>query len=93
MGLGLGGETWQDVTPYRASGAVYVNTTGKPIMVMVTAPDWNGATQMSIHLNGVWWEPTRQVGGHQTITFIVPNNTTYGMSCHLGYFMYFWELR
>lgn len=44
IGLGSNQQTWTDVTASRAFGTTYTNSTGRPIMVMVTGTGNNSAT-------------------------------------------------
>jgi len=70
------GQTWQDVSGSRAfGGAVYQNTTGRPIMVSCGAPD-NSEFQVSID-NVTWLQlgatDTDQDNGSQPGGFIIPD--------------------
>jgi hypothetical protein len=82
-GIGIG-QTWQDVTGSRALGTTYTNSTGKPIMVAV-----------SLQVNGAFNFSSATVGGvtvaqfgssdsqntdRNTVSFIVPNSTTYSIT-------------
>lgn len=89
MGLGWGGQVWQDVTVIRASGTVYTNTTGRPIQVIVTFPDTSGGTPLAtIVVGGVTiLSVNYDSGGGYGVSnpsFIVPNNTTYSVSATGG---------
>jgi hypothetical protein len=78
------GQTWQDVTGSRALGTTYTNSTGKPIMAAV-----------SLQVNGAFNFSSATVGGvtvaqfgssdsantdRNTVSFIVPNSTTYSIT-------------
>lgn len=86
-GLGLNGETWQNVIGSRSSGTTYTNSTGYPIMVNVTqnASNNSGAT---LYVNGVWVaafvHSAGQQGGYATMSAIVPNGATYVATCPAG---------
>jgi len=57
------GQTWQSVTSSRALSTFYYNTTGKPILISVTAT--NAVGQQIIYINGV------------TVTDVYSSATTY----------------
>jgi len=82
-GIGIS-QTWQDVTGSRALGTTYTNSTGKPIMVVV-----------SLQVNGAFNFSSATVGGvtvaqfgssdsqntdRNTVSFIVPNSTNYSIT-------------
>jgi len=80
-GLGLGGETWQDVTGSRSFGSTYTNSLSKPIMVAVSYTAVSGST-VSVSVGGVTIKST---GAHattekDTFSFIVPPSTDYSVS-------------
>ena len=60
--LGVG-QTWQDVTASRAAGVTYTNTTGKPIMVII-----------SDSLSSGWSTSVTVDGG----SFVFGGNNSYG---------------
>lgn len=62
------GQTWQDVTGSRVSGTTYTNSTGKPIMVILTFA--GGSANLTI--NGI---QTGAIGYLQCA--IIPNGSTY----------------
>jgi hypothetical protein len=84
-GIGIG-QTWQDVTGSRALGTTYTNSTGKPIMVVVT--NYNGGANgvflqitvagVQILTNGGW--PGGANAMYATGSVIVPNGSTYSAS-------------
>lgn len=88
-------QTWQNVTGSRTAGTTYTNSTGKPIMVTVTAYK-TGSTPASIcYVDGVQvayidGTGTNDVGIHSTSSFIVPDESTYQVSYA---FEYWSELR
>lgn len=73
-------QTWQSVFFSRGFGVTYTNTTGKPIMVAITATVLNTSTWFAyvdgtliIYNNGSGATSNAPVTG----TFIVPNGSTY----------------
>lgn len=70
-------QTWQSVT--RAIGTTYTNSTGKPIMVAITASCSNGFTVQGLTINGVsvYAGSVNVVGAACGFTLIVPNGATY----------------
>ena len=80
--LGMGYQSWNDVTTSRASGATYTNTTGSPIMLCVSFPDTVGGTATaSAYVNGatifsVIYDGGSQVGNIAQ-TILVPAGATY----------------
>ncbi|UFK92836.1 MULTISPECIES: phage tail protein [Providencia] len=81
-GSGLGyGQTWQNVKASRAVGTVYTNSTGKPIVLLVTASTsandrMNG---INIHVNGVViaTSMTYGNGAKAPVSAIIPHGATY----------------
>lgn len=71
------GQTWQSVT--RSIGTTYTNSTGKPIMVAITATCSSGNTVQGLTINGV----AVYAGACDVATLgvgfalIVPNGATY----------------
>jgi hypothetical protein len=86
-GLGLNGETWQNVIGSRSSGTTYTNSTGYPIMVNVTQNASN-SSNATLYVNGVWVaafiHSAGQQGGYATMSAIVPNGATYVATCPAG---------
>ena len=92
------GQSWQDVTASRALSTTYTNSTGKAILVnvCVTCTDNDGGMTATVGGVRVGFSSGRQSSGtgewQNTITFIVPNLTSYVVSGNSG--MVFWsELR
>jgi len=92
-GLGLGGETWHDVTASRSSGTTYTNSYTYPIMVGVgLRASSSGPTATSLYVNGVQvananfggWTGT----GCWPASAIVPSGATYSVTG--GYGLYYW---
>ena len=81
-GIGYG-QTWTDVTSSRAISTTYTNSTGKPIMVIVSGTG-NGANGLwGVTLNGAitFYTPsTYTTSVWTTASFIVPNGNTYALS-------------
>ncbi|WP_275074902.1 phage tail protein [Providencia rettgeri] len=81
-GSGLGyGQTWQNVKASRAVGTVYTNSTGKPIVLLVTASTsandrMNG---INIHVNGVViaTSMTYGNGAKAPVSAVIPHGSTY----------------
>jgi len=86
------GQTWTDVrvTPGRASGTTYTNSTGKPIQVLIVyamSGDRGGQNgNATVLINGISINPNFVItdgGGwsaRQTISFIIPNGNTYSFT-------------
>jgi hypothetical protein len=95
-GLGIGGETWIDVTGSRALGTEYTNTYGKPIAVIVqVGAQSNG---IYIYINGTlvirhWYDVNPGAGqvGYGSGMVIIPPGATY--SAGGGPLRLWWELR
>ncbi len=75
------GQTWQDVTAYRAKGVTYTNSTGKPIAVSITLTDQGGSNYV-VYVNGVVIINVWDYGssGAQDSFFIVPTGASYAIS-------------
>jgi len=75
-GSGIGvGQTWTDLTSSRVSGTTYTNSTGKPIMVLVSG----GSLTVSYTINGISGMTSSSTSFMQ-ISFIVPNGNTYSVT-------------
>lgn len=88
------GQTWQNLSASRAPGVVYTNTTGRPIMVNISANP-TGST-ISASVDGVQVGITTTVSGYsnyQTMSFIVPAGSSYTTSAVAGSINYWAELR
>ena len=70
-------QTWQ--SPSRAIGTTYTNSTGKPIMVAITATCTAGNTVQGLIINGATvYAGSVNVNGLATgFALIVPNGATY----------------
>jgi hypothetical protein len=95
-GLGLSGETWQDVTSSRSTGTNYTNSYGKPIaVIMQVGAQTNG---IYIYINDVlvirhWYDVNGGAGqvGYSSGMIIIPAGSTY--RCDNGPLRLWWELR
>ena len=83
-GLGLGGETWNNVTSSRSSGTTYTNNYSYPIAVSASGTAANGSPSITIVVNGVtvsyfnWqFNGAGAVSGGFTI---VPAGATYSLT-------------
>jgi len=70
-------QTWQ--APTRAIGTTYTNSTGKPIMVAITASCNTAGTVQGLVIAGatVYVAATNSAGGYFGFTIIVPDGATY----------------
>jgi hypothetical protein len=76
------GQTWQDVTASRVAGTTYTNSTGNPIMVMITTYKVGNSARTNFYVGNVIigfadGTGTNDVGIHGAASFIVPNGLTY----------------
>jgi hypothetical protein len=99
-GLGIS-QSWSDVTSSRASGTTYTNSTGKPIMVNITARhSAYVGTLYTAYLTVGGVQVCEQYGNNDgsgeyhylTMSAVVPNGTTYVFS-GTGGFGAWYELR
>jgi hypothetical protein len=82
------GQSWQDMTPQRAAGVNYVNSTGRPIQVSVAAQAGQVGNYFVLYVNGV---PAAYSGsGFSTGAIIacqpviVPPDATYSLATSSG---------
>lgn len=82
------GQSWQDMTPQRAAGVNYVNSTGRPIQVSVVAQAGQVGNYFVLYVNGV---PAAYSGsGFSTGAIIacqpviVPPDATYSLATSSG---------
>ena len=95
--LGVG-QTWTNVTASRAIATQYTNTTGKPILVVIscTGNGANGLFGAMVDGSTIMYSPSTASSGYWTsVSFVVPNGSTYntnqqGANVTLGIW---WELR
>jgi hypothetical protein len=80
-GLGLGGETWQNVAGSRAVGSTYTNSETYPIQVLVTLVNTSGAW---FYINGnlvirQFYDVNTGAGqtGYSFVSAIIPPGSTY----------------
>ena len=88
-------QTWQNVSGSRTAGTTYTNSTGKPIMVNVTAYKIGSSSPTICYVDSVQVAfmdaaGTNDVGNYTTSSFIVPNGSTYQVT---NEFSYWSELR
>lgn len=86
-------QAWVDVTSSRSSGVTYTNTTGRPIVVMVTGDGNNSSASTTINVGGVNIGAIVSSGSfniEKSLSFVVPNGTSYTMT---GAFVKVAELR
>lgn len=89
------GQTWQDVTVSRAVGTIYVNNTGKPIMVSIVASAIGGADNHYLYVGDVIVSGylDQEGGDHTPFSAIVPNGSTYRLTIGSGQLIRWVELR
>ena len=74
------GQTWQDVTAWRALGTTYTNSTGKPIYVIVVNEFQNNADPIEVFVNNIKLlsvDKGNGVGWLGDTSFVVPAGQTY----------------
>jgi hypothetical protein len=85
-GVGTGSQTWQDVTANRSAGTTYTNSTGKPILIIVSAQVNSKNTFYTyIFVDGVRVSYAFGGGGADSYyalpySVIVPNGSTYSVT-------------
>lgn len=84
------GQTWQGVS--RSAGVTYTNSTGKPIMVVVTCLKGGNITVEGTLIAYIDEYSTGEDGDRANAWFIVPNNQTYRVNAPLVV-IYWTELR
>lgn len=81
------GQTWQNVTGSRVFGTTYTNTTGRPILVQVTASNIN-TTTWSLSVGGNQVATANGSGNNnnaaKTLTAVVPPGQTYSATVSAG---------
>ncbi len=82
-------QTWQDVSTSRKSGVTYTNTTGKPIMVMLTFNHDNTIVNLYINGNSVAYMSEGTQYGN--ISFILPDGDNYQVQSNAGGNMVKWQ--
>ena len=100
-GIGIS-QTWQNFTSSRALGTTYTNSTGRPIMIAVTAYNAGGSGDkaISFYINGsvVMVNGSFSSTGtpYQSGTLIIPDGATYQAATTGGVTLTlyaWWELR
>jgi len=75
------GQTWQDITASRTTGVTYTNTTGKPIMVLISySSDGN---DVLFYINEKIQSSTTEVAAGAakvSISMVIPNGSTYNIT-------------
>jgi hypothetical protein len=90
-------QTWTNVTGSRATGTTYTNSTGRPIMVVVT-PVPSGSLIGTFNISGsavglIQFTPSGG-GGGSPFFYIIPNGVTYSVTNNSNFSIsYWWELR
>jgi hypothetical protein len=78
------GQTWQDLTASRSTGVTYTNSTGRPILLCITATNFQTCT-ITCTINGVLMGGSSFPGqGSVGITTVVPNGLTYYIGVSSG---------
>lgn len=91
------GQTWQNVAASRAMGTIYTNSTGKPIFVIIS-PNASANLIGTLEINGsnagfIQFTPSGG-GGGCSISFMVPDGSTYKMVNNANFgIQFWWELR
>jgi hypothetical protein len=88
-------QTWQNMlspSVQRASNVSYTNSTGKPIMVAVSASTGNGYLRFYIN-NVLVGEQGGDYNNSNSFTFIIPNGDSYKAVSGGGGISYWFELR
>lgn len=91
------GQTWTNVTGSRATGTTYTNSTGRPIMVVVS-PVASGSLIGTFNIGGssvgvVQFTPSGG-GGGSPFFYIIPNGITYSVTNNSNFSIStWWELR
>jgi len=86
-GGGIGsGQTWTNVTSSRSMGTTYTNSTGKPILVLITFNGSGPGARHDVYIDSVniaqcyatdYYSGSAATTHYQMGTFIVPNGSTY----------------
>ena len=86
-GLGIN-QNWTNVSGSRALGTTYTNSTGSPIMVMMTS---QGQITVTVNSNTLM-APFYNASATWPVTFVVPNGQTYSIASTSSISTW-WELR
>jgi hypothetical protein len=91
------GQTWQNVIGSRAAGTTYTNSTGKPIMVSVSATRTGDVARITMVVDGITvgssFTGTTTIEQRAFTTAIVPNGSTYLVQDISGSIVIWAELR
>ena len=84
-GIGVG-QTWQDVLAQRKGEVLYTNTTGRPIMVSITADSSSAAiNRVALYVGDVRLARFENVNGLATqLCAIVPDKKTYQLKSEIN---------
>ena len=78
------GQSWQNVTASRASGTTYVNTTGKPISVVISGYPTGLSERLVLIIGGiiVWDQNVYDENGYTNVVVsgVVPPNYAYAVN-------------
>ena len=90
-------QTWTNVTASRSTGTTYTNTTGRPIMVVVS-PTASGSLIGTFNIAGsavgVVQHTPSGGGGGGPFFYIIPNNVSYSVTNNSNFAISTWyELR
>ncbi|MGV8917850.1 MAG: hypothetical protein ACOH2R_08630 [Pseudomonas sp.] len=89
------GQTWQNLTASRALGTTYTNTTGKSIVLFVSA-NTNAFSNLRFTVNGnLFYGSDQSSGYNNSLMIVVPPGGTYTAAMGAGtqVLSYWWELR
>jgi|LakMenE18May11ns_1017448.scaffolds.fasta_scaffold9942200_3 hypothetical protein len=94
------GQTWQNVTSSRASAVTYTNTTGRPIMVVISMASGTVNGSVNLMVNGAivsyanWSHNMGSISSGKTLVAIVPSGSTYRLNVVDVWSLSYWnELR
>lgn len=91
------GQTWQNMTVSRAIGSTYTNTTGKPIVVVVSfATSTNAVNSAAISVGGeaIAFDVNQGgTGGNCSVSVLVPDGATYSATNSNNTYIKWMELR
>jgi hypothetical protein len=87
MGAGLGSnQSWKDVASSRVLNTTYTNTTGKPIMIIISIANSGNDLQHNIYVNGVGVgvQVLRGTSVVSALVAVVPAGGTYYTAANTG---------
>jgi hypothetical protein len=96
-GLGGSGQTWQDMTISRLIGTTYTNSTGKPIIAIISfSTITNSINSAQISINGVAISFVVNQGGtgsNCSVQIVIPNGAVYIVANSGNTYLKWFELR